>query len=484
MAWGDLRVQLDKFFIDGSWVKPEARRLLAVINPATEEAFAEIAMGGPADVDKAVQAARRAFAGFAASTVAERRALLERILLEYDRRSGDLASALSREMGAPAEFAKSAQAMMGTLHLRQILRTMDTYEWMHDRAGTRVVREPIGVVAMITPWNWPLNQIVCKVAPAIAAGCTMILKPSEIAPVSGLIFAEIMEAAGTPKGVFNLLNGDGPDVGAPLSAHPEVDMVSFTGSTRAGVLVAEAAAPTIKRVHQELGGKSANILLEDADFPRAVVDGVAACFGNSGQSCNAPTRMFVPRARRNEVAELARKAAQGFRVGAPDDPATHLGPVISAQQFEKIQGLIETGIAEGATLLCGGPGRPEGLNRGYYVRPTVFVDVTPEMTIAREEVFGPVLSILSYDREEDAVRMANDTIYGLAGYVQSADLDRARAVAMQLRAGTIYLNCPDWDSSAPFGGYKQSGNGREYADFALDDFTEIKGVVGWAAKLN
>ncbi len=474
-------MHLRKFFIDGQWVDPKCRKTLPVINPATEEAFTEIAMGGAKDVDAAVAAARRAFPAFAATLVAERRALLERILEEYERRTDDLAATISQEIGAPADFAKAPQALMGTLHLKQMLKTMDSYEWAHDREETRVVREPVGVVALITPWNWPLNQIVCKVAPAIAAGCTMILKPSEIAPLSGLVFAEIMEAAGTPKGVFNLVNGDGPDVGAPLSAHPDVDMVSFTGSTRAGVLVAQAAAPTIKRVHQELGGKSANILLPDADFPTAVAEGVTACFGNSGQSCNAPSRMFVPQERKNDVAKLASAAAQSFKVGSPNDPNTKLGPVVSDLQFNKIQALIETGISEGATLLCGGLGRPEDLKHGYYVRPTVFSDVQPQMTIAREEVFGPVLSIITYETVENAVAMANDTPYGLAGYVQSTNLDNARHVAQLLRAGTIYVNYPDWDSSAPFGGYKQSGNGREYADFALDDFTEIKGIVGWAA---
>jgi aldehyde dehydrogenase (NAD+) len=324
-----------------------------------------------------------------------------------------------------------------------------------------------------------MNQIVCKVAPALAAGCTMVLKPSEVAPLSGLIFAEILDEAGVPAGVFNLVSGDGAGVGAALSRHPDVDMMSFTGSTRAGILVAEAAAATVKRVSQELGGKSANILLPDADFQTAVPKGVAGCFGNSGQSCNAPTRMLVPADRHDEVLELAARAAATFRTGPPEAPETQLGPVVSAAQFGKIQQLIATGIAEGATLVAGGPGRPEGLNKGFYVRPTVFGHVTPDMTVAREEIFGPVLSVISYQTEDEAIALANATEYGLAAYVQSADPDRARRVATQMRAGTVYLNYPAWDSAAPFGGYKRSGNGREYADFALDDVTEIKGVVGW-----
>lgn len=471
----------DQFYINGSWVAPRGKERRDVIDPATESAVAEIAMGSVEDVDDAVLAARQAFEGFAAIPLAERIALLERILAEYERRSPDLAQAMTSEMGAPASFAEGSQALMGTLHLRQMLKTLEDYEWSHMRGTTRVVREPIGVVAMITPWNWPLNQIVCKVAPAIASGCTMVLKPSEIAPLSALVFAEIMEGAGTPPGVFNLINGDGETVGARMAAHPEVDMVSFTGSTRAGIAVAQAAAPTIKRVHQELGGKSANILLPDADFPSAVSEGVLACFGNAGQSCNAPTRMFVPRDKRDEVCGLAKRAAESVRPGLPYEADTTMGPVISQAQYDKIQSLIEAGRDEGATLLCGGTGRPAGLNRGYFVRPTVFADVTPNMTIAREEIFGPVLSILCYDTVDDAIEMANDSPYGLAGYVQSGDLERARATASRLRAGTIFLNYPDWDSAAPFGGYKQSGNGREYADFALDDFTEIKGVVGWNA---
>jgi len=475
---------LDQLYIDGAWVTPAARAdasRLPVIDPATEEAFCTITLGGTEDVDRAVRAARAAFPAFAALPQAERTALLAAILAEYEKRLGDLAEAMSREMGAPLAFAREGQAGIGAAHLRQMLKTLETYAFSHQRRGTLVVREPVGVVGMITPWNWPMNQIVCKAAPAIATGCTIVLKPSEISPLSGLIFAEIMDAAGVPRGVFNLVSGDGPGVGDALSRHPQVDMISFTGSTRAGILVAQAAAPTVKRVSQELGGKSANILLPDADFETAVAKGVIGCFGNSGQSCNAPTRMFVPEDRHDEVLRIAAEVAKAIRTGDPRDPATELGPVVSAAQYEKIQRLIEAGIAEGATLAAGGPGRPPGLDKGYYIRPTVFGRVAPEMTIAREEVFGPVLSVISYRDEEEAIERANATEYGLAAYVQSGDLEHARRVASRMRAGTVYINYPAWDPAAPFGGFKRSGNGREYADFALDDFTEIKGVVGWAA---
>lgn len=474
---------LEHFYINGRWTAPadgaDAPRL-PVIDPASEEAFCAITLGNAVDTDRAVRAAQAAFPAYAALPQAERYGLLVRILAAYEARLDDLARAISREMGAPLAFAREAQAGIGLAHLRQMLATLETYEWSHMRGGTRVMREPIGVIGMITPWNWPMNQIVCKVAPAIAAGCTMVLKPSEIAPLSGLIFAEIMEAAGTPPGVFNLVNGDGPGVGMALSRHPGVDMMSFTGSTRAGIIVAETAALTVKRVSQELGGKSANILLPDADFSTAVAKGVAGCFGNSGQSCNAPTRMLVPADRQDEALELAAAAAATFHTGDPSRAETQLGPVVSAAQFDKIQHLIAAGIDEGATLAAGGLGRPEGLNKGFYVRPTVFGHVTPGMTPAREEIFGPVLSVMPYRDEAEAIAIANATEYGLAAYVQSADPERARRVAAQMRAGTVYINYPAWDSAAPFGGYKRSGNGREYADFALDDVTEIKGVVGWA----
>lgn len=470
-----------KFFIDGAWVDPVTPNAIDVINPATEEAYTAISGGSAADVDKAVDAAKRAFASFSLTSREERLALLKRILECYNERFEDIAQAVSDEMGAPLPFARDSQAWAGRGHLEATITAFESYEFTAQRGTTTILKEPIGVCALITPWNWPLNQIVCKVAPAIAAGCTVVLKPSEIAPISGIIFAEVMAAAGTPKGVFNLVNGTGPDVGQVMAGHRDVDMVSFTGSTRAGIIVAKTAADTVKRVAQELGGKSANIILPDADFETAVTKGVNGCFGNSGQSCDAPTRMLVPTERHDEALAIARKAAEAFKTGDPRAEGIDLGPVVSQIQYDKIQRLIESGIGEGATLVTGGPGRPEGLNRGYYIRPTIFGHVTPEMTIAREEIFGPVLSIISYEDEEDAVRIANDTVYGLAAYVQSTNIEHARAVAKRMRAGSVYLNYPDWDTFAPFGGYKQSGNGREYADWAIHDFLEIKGVVGWGS---
>lgn len=469
-----------KFFINGEWVDPVVPAVLDVINPATEEAYTRISVGSKADVDRAVAAAKAAFPAFSVTSKAERLKLLKRILEVYNERYDDIARAVSDEMGAPLSFAMEAQAWAGRGHMEATIEALENYEFGHLRGSTMVVKEPIGVCALITPWNWPLNQIVCKVAPALAAGCTVVLKPSEIAPISGIIFAEVMEAAGTPKGVFNLVNGTGPDVGQVMAGHPDVDMVSFTGSTRAGTIVAKTAADTVKRVAQELGGKSANIILPDADFERAVRKGVEGCFGNSGQSCDAPTRMLVPADRHDEALKIAKAAAETFKVGDPKSDETMLGPVVSQLQFDKIQRLIEAGIKEGATLVTGGLGRPEGLNRGYYVRPTVFGNVTNDMTIAREEVFGPVLSIISYQDEEDAVSIANDTVYGLAAYVQSSDIEHARKIAARMRAGSVYLNYPDWDTHAPFGGYKQSGNGREYADWGIHDFLEIKGIVGYS----
>lgn len=467
------------FYIDGQWVSPAVPAKLPVIDPSNEEAYTQISVGSKADVDKAVAAARAAFEGFSQTSYAERLALLKRMLAAYNDRYEDIAQAVSQEMGAPIEWARGAQAWAGQAHFEATIKAFETFEFTERRGSTMVVREPIGVCALITPWNWPLNQIVCKVAPAIAAGCTVVLKPSEIAPISGIIFAEAMHAAGVPKGVFNLVNGTGPDVGQVMAGHPDVDMVSFTGSTRAGIIVAKTAADTVKRVAQELGGKSANIILPDADFQTAVATGVESCFGNSGQSCDAPTRMLVPADRHDEALAIAKKAAEAHKVGHPHAPDTKLGPVVSQVQFDKIQRLIETGICEGATLVTGGTGRPEGLNRGYFVRPTVFGHVTPDMTIAREEIFGPVLSVMSYKDEDDAVRIANDTVYGLAAYVQSGNLDRARKVAARLRAGQVSINYPEWDTFAPFGGYKQSGNGREYADWGIHDFLEVKGIVGY-----
>jgi aldehyde dehydrogenase (NAD+) len=470
-----------QFYIDGAWVEPLTPHAIDVIDPSTEEVFTQISGGTAADVDRAVRAARAAFDSFSRTSVAERVQLLEAVCVEYEKRYEDIAQAVSQEMGAPLSFARSAQAWIGKAHLREMLRVLKSYRFSWMEGTTQIVKEPIGVVGMITPWNWPLNQITCKVGPALAAGCTMVLKPSEIAPTTGIIFAEIMHAAGVPKGVFNMVNGEGATVGAALSAHPEVDMMSFTGSTRAGILVAKAAAETVKRVHQELGGKSPNILLPDADFARRVPEGIANVFSNSGQSCNAPTRMLVPRDRHAEVVELARIAAGNFTVGDPRSENSNLGPVVSKLQFDKIQGLIQAGIDEGAELVAGGPGLPDGLSRGYYVRPTVFANVTPEMRIAKEEIFGPVVSIMPYETEEDAITEANNTVYGLAAYIQSGDTEHAKKVAARMRAGTIYINAPSTDIAAPFGGYKQSGNGREWSHWGLDDFLEIKGIVGYAA---
>lgn len=468
-----------KFYVDGMWVTPLSSRTLDVINPATEEAFTRIALGSAEDIDRAVKAAASAFPAWSQSSREERLLLLRRILEIYNSRWDEIAEAVSTEMGAPLAFAKSAQVWAGQVHLEATIKALEDFHFVEQRGTSRIMREAIGTVGLITPWNWPLNQIVCKVAPAIAAGCTMVLKPSEIAPVSGLIFAEIMAEAGTPKGVFNLVNGDGPTAGAAMSAHPLIDMMSFTGSTRAGILVAKAAADTVKRVAQELGGKSPNIILPDADIAAAVTTGTNLCFANTGQSCDAPTRMFVPRTRHEEALDIARRAAETNKVGDPRDPSTVLGPLVSQAQFGKVQRLIQAGIDEGATLVCGGLGRPDGLNRGYYVRPTVFGNVRHEMTISREEIFGPVLSILPYDSEDEAIRLANDTVYGLAAYVSSRDIDHARAVASRLRAGTVNINYPDWDTHAPFGGYKQSGNGREYADWGIHDYLETKGIVGY-----
>ncbi len=468
-----------KFYIDGQWVVPQSGNTLDVIDPATEQAFIQIAVGDARDVDKAVEAAARAFPAFSNTSVAERLALLKEILRVYNLRYEDLVKAVSQEMGAPLHFARDAQIWSGRAHLESTISALENFRFSEQHGATHVVREAIGVCALITPWNWPLNQIVCKVAPAIAAGCTVVLKPSEIAPLTGIIFAEILHEAGVPAGVFNLLNGTGPDVGQHMASHPKVDMVSFTGSTRAGIIVAKTAADTVKRVAQELGGKSANILLEDADLDVAVAKGVQGCFSNSGQSCDAPTRMLVPASLHARALEIARLTAGQLVTGSPLDEKTNLGPVISEAQFNKIQGLIASGIEEGATLVAGGLGRPDGLDKGYYVRPTVFGNVTPHMTIAREEIFGPVLSIMPYDTLEQAIEMANDTVYGLAAYVQSRNLEKARAVAGRMRAGSVYLNYPSWDTFAPFGGYKQSGNGREYAGWGIHDFLEIKGIVGW-----
>ena len=470
-----------KFYVNGAWVDPVTPRALDVINPATEEPFTTISVGSAADVDRAVAAARAAFPKYSQTTKAERIALLKRIVACYRARMEDIAQAVSAEMGAPLAMARDSQAAAGLAHLESTLKALEGFEFEEGRGTTRIVREGIGVVGLITPWNWPLNQIASKVAPAIAAGCTMILKPSEVAPVTGVIFSEVMHEAGVPAGVYNMINGDGPSVGAVMSAHPGIDMMSFTGSTRAGILVAKAAADTVKRVAQELGGKSPNIILRDADLAWSVRKGVQACFNNSGQSCNAPTRMLVPRDMQADALAVAKQTAETHKVGDPKAEGTILGPVVSEAQFNKIQALIESGIKEGATLVTGGTGRPEGMNRGYYVRPTVFGDVRPDMTIAREEIFGPVLSIMPYDSEEQAIEIANDTVYGLSANVESKDVEHARRVARQLRAGQVKINYPAWDTFAPFGGYKQSGNGREYADWGIHDFLEVKAIIGYGA---
>ena len=470
-----------KFYIDGRWVDPVKPKTLDVINPATEEPFARISMGSAADVDAAVAAAKRAFPAWSQTTREERIAVLGRIVEEYKKRYDEIAEVISTEVGAPIWLSKQAQAATGAGHFATMIEVLKNFQFEDDRGKTRIVKEPVGVCGFITPWNWPINQIACKVAPALAAGCTMVLKPSEVAPINAVILAEVLHAAGVPAGVFNLVNGDGPEVGQPLSSHPDVDMVSFTGSTRAGILIAKAAADTVKRVAQELGGKSPNIVLADADLRRAVAGGVQGVMMNSGQSCNAPTRMFVPRERHDEVLEIAKAAAEKVKVGDPFAEGTTIGPVISQVQYDKIQALIEKGIAEGATLVTGGPGRPEGFNKGYYIRPTVFGNVRNDMTIAREEIFGPVLAILPYADEEEAIRMANDTVYGLSAYVQSGDIEHARRVAARLRAGNVHLNGAGPDFAAPFGGYKQSGNGREWGEYGLHEFLETKAVLGYAA---
>jgi aldehyde dehydrogenase (NAD+) len=470
------------FYIDGAWVPPAKPATRDVINPATEQSIGRISMGGAEDVDRAVKAARKAFDTFSRTTPAERIALLENIVRVYKTRQEELAQTISTEMGAPIGLSKAAQAAAGLGHFAQAIAVLKTYAFEEARGKTMIIREPVGVCGLITPWNWPINQIACKVAPALAAGCTIVLKPTEVAPLNAVVFTQILHEAGVPPGVFNLVNGDGPTVGAAIAAHPGIDMVSFTGSTRAGVQVAINAAPTVKRVTQELGGKSANIILDDADFQTAVAGGVTACFTNSGQSCNAPTRMLVPANRQAEAVTIAKAAAERMRVGDPFQEGIRLGPVVSEAQFNKIQGLIQKGIDEGAQLVTGGVGRPEGLGTGFYVKPTVFAGVKNSMTIAREEIFGPVLAILPYENEEEAIEIANDTPYGLSGYVSSGDLERARRVASRLRTGNVHLNGAQAAFDAPFGGYKQSGNGREWGVDGFEEFLETKAVLGYAAK--
>ena len=470
-----------QFYIDGKWVNPTTPKTLDVINPATEEPFARISMGSKADVDKAVAAARKAFETWSRTTREERLAVLTKVMGVYQTKYEEIAKAISMEMGAPMWLSKAAQAATGMGHLAEIVKILKDYKFEEKQGTTNIVKEPVGVCGLITPWNWPINQIVCKVAPALAAGCTVVLKPSEVAPMNAMLFADVLHEAGVPPGVFNLVNGDGPTVGEAMSSHPGIDMMSFTGSTRAGIAVARAAADTVKRVAQELGGKSPNIVLDDADLTKAVSGGVMQMMTNSGQSCNAPSRMFVPKAKNDQAIAIAKATADKVKVAPPDSPESVpgvIGPVVSEVQFNKIQALIKKGIDEGATLVSGGLGRPEGLNRGYYVRPTVFANVTNDMTIAREEIFGPVLTMLTYDTEEDAIKMANDTVYGLSGYVQSGDLEHAKKVASRIRAGNVHINGAGADFGSPFGGYKQSGNGREWGEYGFEEFLETKAVLG------
>jgi aldehyde dehydrogenase (NAD+) len=470
-----------KFYIDGRWVDPAVPATIGITNPATEETFARISLGAREDVDRAARAARRAFALYSETSVEERLGYLERIIAGFRAHLPELAKLMTLEMGSPITFSTERQATVALFHFEEVVRVLANYDFEHRMGNGIVRREPIGVCGFITPWNWPLNQVASKVAPALAAGCTVVLKPSEIAPLSSMLLAEIIDGAGLPPGVFNLVNGDGPTVGEAIAAHPDIDMVSFTGSTAAGIKVAKLAADTVKRVAQELGGKSANIILTDADLDASVEAGVHACYTNAGQNCQSPTRMFVHRSQRDQAFEAARRAVDSIRLGDPLDPKSTMGPLVSQQQYDKVQNLIQAGIDEGATLVAGGPGRPAELNRGYYVRPTVFGDVTPDMTISREEIFGPVLSILNYDTEDEAIAMANDTPFGLAGFVQSKDADHARKVANRIRAGRVYLNGAAFDRSLPFGGYKQSGNGREFGLFGFEEYLEVKAILGYSA---
>ena len=467
------------FYINGRWITPEGRSVCDVINPTTEEVITGISLGTKQDVDAAVQAAKAAFSSFSRASVQERLDLLDAIIAAYQARMGEIADVISSEMGAPAWLAQQAQAPAGLGHFMVARDVLANYEFEEKINKTTVFSEPVGVCGLITPWNWPINQIACKVAPALAAGCTMVLKPSEVAPLNAIIFTEILDAAGVPAGVFNLVNGDGPAVGEAISSHPDIDMVSFTGSTRAGIQVAKAAADTVKRVSQELGGKSANIILPDADLQKAVAAGVQSCFNNSGQSCNAPTRMLVHRDQHDEAVAIAKATAEKVTVGTPDSEGVVIGPVVSEVQFNRIQDLIQKALDEGSELVIGGPGRPEGFNQGFFVKPTIFANISNDMTIARQEVFGPVLAILPYESEEEAIEIANDTPYGLSSYIQAGDKDKARAVAAQIRAGNVHLNGAPLDNHAPFGGYKQSGNGREWGVHGMKEFLEAKAVFGY-----
>jgi aldehyde dehydrogenase (NAD+) len=467
------------FYINGKWTPPTTSRLLDVENPATEQVIAQISLGSQADVDLAVAAARAAFDSFSQTSPADRIGLLDRIVAEFNRRAPELATTVTAELGAPSWLARDAQVPLCAAHFTQAIAALKDYQFERQFGTTLVRREPVGVCALITPWNWPLYQIGCKVAAALAAGCTMVLKPSEIAPLNALIFAEVLDAAGVPPGVFNLINGDGPTVGVALSTHKDIDMVSFTGSTRAGIEVARNAASTVKRVAQELGGKSANILLDDADLATFVPQGVQGVFMNTGQACACPSRMLVPQHLHDEVVRLAKASAEGTTVGNPLQDGIKVGPLVSRTQFERVQAYISKGIEEGATLVIGGTDKPEGLTTGHFARPTIFANVRNHMTIAQEEIFGPVLVIIPYTEEEDAIRIANDSQYGLSGFVVSRDLERARRVAKRMRTGQVRLNGAKHDFSAPFGGYKCSGNGREFGVFGMEEFLEAKSICGY-----
>ncbi|WP_415900567.1 aldehyde dehydrogenase family protein [Neptuniibacter sp. QD48_11] len=469
---------LKKFYINGEWIKSSGNDVLDVFNPATNEVVSQISLGNNDDVDLAVDAAVAAFASFSQTSKEERVALLQRIITEYEKRAEALVEATTEEMGAPLGLSRQAQVPAGLGHFKAALSLLKKHDFTEVIGSTRIVKEPIGVCGLITPWNWPLNQITCKVAPAIAAGCAVVLKPSEIAPRTAHIFADIMHAAGVPSGVFNLIDGTGAAVGAALSAHPKIDMISFTGSTEAGKQVSIAAAANLKKVSLELGGKSAAIVLDDADFSKVISRCVRAVMGNSGQSCNAQTRLLVPESRLKETIEIAKKTADLIVVGDPQSEETVMGPVVSELQWQRVQALIQKGMDEGAELVAGGIGLPEGCSLGCYVKPTVFAGVTPDMTIAQEEIFGPVVSIMTYRSEEEAVAIANDSIYGLSGGVYSSDLERAKSIAAQMRTGMVHLNGAPVDIKAPFGGYKQSGNGREWGLYGIEEFMETKAILG------
>ena len=471
-------MNLTKFYINGEFTDPSSNETLGIINPATEEEIGIVALGSIEDVDKAVYSARKAFSVSSKLSKTDRLDILKTLKENYKKRFNDLSEAIRLEMGAPIKLAEGAQAATGLGHLKTAIRVLENHEFEYKHGDYIVREEPIGVCGLITPWNWPINQIVSKVAPAFAAGCTVILKPSEIAPLSAMIIAEIMHESKIPAGMFNLVNGLGNIVGEAMSAHKDIDMMSFTGSTRGGVAVATASAATVKRVSQELGGKSANIILDDDSFTKSITNGVTHVMSNTGQSCNAPTRMLVPRSRHDEALDIAKKSVENIKVGKPDDINTDLGPLVSITQYNKVQNLIEKGIEEGAQLVSGGKGKPDGFKKGYYVKPTIFGNVSNNMIIAKEEIFGPVLSIIPYDDIEHAVSIANDTVYGLAAYVTGEDQKKCLEVARELRAGQISLNYGSSGPSAPFGGYKQSGNGREKAEWGLDEFLEIKAIMG------